>query len=208
MRGAVQKTVQRLGRSPDLIFVDGKFVIPDVEFEQMAIIKGDRLSLNIAAASILAKVIRDRQMVVASKHFPEYGFQQHKGYGTLAHRQALKEFGPTPLHRRSSNGARRMRWRRRIGKISEVLATWIYQLKGIGSSTVTDETWAELDLVVVRKEALVIVEVRSRSSGGVDALESFDHGKRRRFIRATRLYHIHFRPNGRTFIANFSVSLG
>ena len=101
MRRALQKTVQRLGRSPDLIFVDGKFVIPDVEFEQMAIIKGDRLSLNIAAASILAKVIRDRQMVVASKHFPEYGFQQHKGYGTLAHRQALKEFGPTPLHRRS-----------------------------------------------------------------------------------------------------------
>ena len=101
MRRALQKTVQRLGRSPDLIFVDGKFVIPDVEFEQMAIIKGDRLSLNIAAASILAKVIRDRQMVVASKYFPEYGFQQHKGYGTLAHRQALKEVGPTPLHRRS-----------------------------------------------------------------------------------------------------------
>ena len=101
MRGAVQKTVQRLHRSPDLVFVDGKFVIPNLEFEQMAIIKGDRLSLNIAAASILAKVVRDRQMVVASKDFPKYGFEQHKGYGTRAHRQALKDFGPTPLHRRS-----------------------------------------------------------------------------------------------------------
>ena len=83
-----------------------------------------------------------------------------------------------------------MRGRRRLGKISESLATWIYQLKGY---RVLDRNWtkrwAELDLVVVKKEALVIIEVRSRSSGGlVDALESFDRGKRRRFIRATRLY--------------------
>ena len=83
-----------------------------------------------------------------------------------------------------------MKWRRMLGKISEGLAAWVYRLKGY---RVLDRNWtkqwAELDLVVVKKAVLVIVEVRSRSSGGlVDALESFDHGKRQRFIRAVRLY--------------------
>ena len=67
----------------------------------MPIIKGDAKSVSIAAASILAKVTRDHMMEEYDKEYPEYGFAKHKGYGTAAHIAALKEFGPTPIHRRT-----------------------------------------------------------------------------------------------------------
>ena len=65
------------------------------------IVKGDSLSANIAAASILAKVSRDRLMVQIDEMYPEYGFAQHKGYGTALHIEMLQKFGPSPVHRRS-----------------------------------------------------------------------------------------------------------
>ena len=68
---------------------------------QVPIIKGDAKSVSIAAASIVAKVTRDRLMEEYDKEYPEYGFAKHKGYGTAAHIAALKEFGPTPIHRRT-----------------------------------------------------------------------------------------------------------
>ena len=75
--------------------------IDEINILQVPIIKGDAKSVSIAAASILAKVTRDHMMEEYDKEYPEYGFAKHKGYGTAAHIAALKEFGPTPIHRRT-----------------------------------------------------------------------------------------------------------
>ncbi|MGF6905573.1 ribonuclease HII [Fusobacterium sp. PH5-44] len=84
-----------------LTLVDGNFNIKNYNGKQEPIIKGDGHSLSIAAASIIAKVTRDRIMLIEDKKYPIYGFEKHKGYGTKAHIKALKENGPSPIHRES-----------------------------------------------------------------------------------------------------------
>jgi ribonuclease HII len=74
-------------------------ILPELEPPQTALVKGDLLVLSVSCASILAKTARDRLMVAAGKSYPGYGFEQHKGYGTLRHRQAVAQWGYTPLHR-------------------------------------------------------------------------------------------------------------
>ncbi len=101
MRRAVSQAVQRAQIQPDIVLVDGNRRIPDLSHPQSTLVKGDARSYAIAAASVLAKVTRDREMVSADRLYPVYGFAQHKGHGTLAHRQALTEHGPSPLHRSS-----------------------------------------------------------------------------------------------------------
>ena len=86
--------------APDLALVDG-LPVNGLPLDHRAIGKGDSASLSIAAASIIAKVTRDRFMVQLAADFPEYGFERHKGYGTKAHLEALREHGPCPQHRRS-----------------------------------------------------------------------------------------------------------
>ncbi len=81
------------------VAVDGKFIIPEIEIMQRPIVHGDREVLSISAASILAKVHRDELMVKLHAQFPEYNFAQHKGYATVEHRQALKQFGLSSEHR-------------------------------------------------------------------------------------------------------------
>ena len=97
---AMQRAIDQLGVKPDLALIDGNreknFGLP-----VKTIVKGDSLSLNIAAASILAKVTRDDLMVELAETYPEYGFEIHKGYGTKAHYAALTTHGPTPIHRMS-----------------------------------------------------------------------------------------------------------
>lgn len=83
------------------LLVDGKFELPDFPLSQTAVVKGDDTSLSIAAASVLAKVYRDRRMAALHDNYPQYGFDQHVGYGTEAHRAALIEHGPCPEHRKN-----------------------------------------------------------------------------------------------------------
>ena len=90
----------KLDPAPQILF-NNELTIPQVAIPQVPIIKGDAKSVSIAAASILAKVTRDHIMEEYDKEYPEYGFAKHKGYGTAAHIAALKEFGPTPIHRRT-----------------------------------------------------------------------------------------------------------
>ena len=85
---------------PDLLLNDA-VTIPQVEIRQVPIIKGDAKSISIGAASIVAKVTRDRLMVQYDEIYPEYGFASHKGYGAQAHVDALRRYGPCPIHRRS-----------------------------------------------------------------------------------------------------------
>lgn len=97
---AMARAVRRLQRPPAALLVDA-FHIPGLGVVQQALIGGDRLSNSIAAAAVVAKVHRDRLMKILHRRYPEYGFANHKGYPTAAHRQALHRYGPTPHHRRS-----------------------------------------------------------------------------------------------------------
>lgn len=100
MRRAAEKLAKQLGTSLDICLIDG-LPVKNFPYPQLAIVKGDSKSLSIAAASILAKVTRDKQMYALALQYPQYGFDRHKGYGTKAHMNALMTYGPTPLHRRS-----------------------------------------------------------------------------------------------------------
>ncbi len=104
MESALSQLCQRVGECPDLVLIDGNLTVPQGPDNQQAIVGGDAKSLAIAAASIFAKVLRDREMIEADREFPHYGFASNKGYGTAQHRQALREYGPCPLHRRSFAG--------------------------------------------------------------------------------------------------------
>jgi ribonuclease HII len=101
---AMRRALARLGLAPGLVLVDGRLRVPGLPWPQRAIVKGDRRSASIAAASILAKVARDAYMVRVDRLYPGYGFKCHKGYATRAHLAALARLGPCPLHRRSFRG--------------------------------------------------------------------------------------------------------
>lgn len=95
---AMKLAVNNLNIKPDILLIDG-VTLPDMPIHQVPIVKGDAKSYSIAAASILAKVTRDRLMVAYDKIFPGYGFADNKGYGSAQHIDALKRLGPTPIHR-------------------------------------------------------------------------------------------------------------
>jgi ribonuclease HII len=97
---AMQRAIGRLKTSPEWLLIDG-LPVTRLGARQTAIVKGDSRSYSIAAASIIAKVSRDRQMLEWDRKYPHYGFAGHKGYATAAHLAALAEFGPCPIHRRS-----------------------------------------------------------------------------------------------------------
>ena len=100
---AMRQAVSSLPTTPELLLNDA-VTIPDIVIPQVPIIKGDAKSVSIAAASIIAKVTRDRLMVQYDEILPGYGFAQNKGYGSKEHIEALKSLGPTPIHRRSFIG--------------------------------------------------------------------------------------------------------
>ena len=97
---AMERAIQKLSPQPELALIDGNRA-KDFGLPVRTIVKGDSLSASIAAASILAKVTRDRLMEEYDAQYPQYGFAQHKGYGTAAHYEALREFGPSPIHRKT-----------------------------------------------------------------------------------------------------------
>jgi len=99
------KAVENLAIRPDYLLIDGPFPIP-LDLPQNALPKGDSLSISIAAASIIAKVTRDRMMVDYDKTYPEYGFSKHKGYPTKAHREAIQRWGCSPIHRKTFKGVK------------------------------------------------------------------------------------------------------
>lgn len=97
---AMREAVSKLDPQPEILLNDA-VTIPLISIRQVPIIKGDAKSMSIAAASIIAKVTRDRLMVSYDEIYPEYGFASNKGYGAKAHLDALKKYGPTPIHRRT-----------------------------------------------------------------------------------------------------------
>lgn len=97
---AMRKALFSLPLKPDHVIVDG-YSIPQLKISQRGVIGGDKQSLSIAAASIVAKVIRDDMMNKFDEQYPGYGFSQHKGYGTKAHMESLRRLGPCKIHRKS-----------------------------------------------------------------------------------------------------------
>lgn len=102
---AMKRAVLDLSRLPDFLLVDGKFPVP-LHLPQKSLIKGETRSASIAAASIVAKVTRDRLMMAFHKDFPQYNFDKHKGYPTKNHKQLLQQFGPCEIHRKTFSGVR------------------------------------------------------------------------------------------------------
>lgn len=96
---AMHRAIDKLNRTPELLLIDGNRFTPYKKISHQCIVKGDAKFLNIAAASILAKTYRDDFMKEAALKYPEYGWEQNMGYPTKKHRDAIKEFGPTDLHR-------------------------------------------------------------------------------------------------------------
>jgi ribonuclease HII len=97
---AMRLALEQLPAFPEHVLVDGRS-LKNLPCPCSAFVQGDRDVYSIAAASIIAKVYRDRLMIDLDQHYPEYGFARHMGYGTVAHREAIRRFGPTPVHRRS-----------------------------------------------------------------------------------------------------------
>ncbi|KJU83593.1 ribonuclease HII [Candidatus Magnetobacterium bavaricum] len=97
---AMKKAVLQLNHPPDILLIDA-VKLPDIDIKQVSIIKGDSKSASIAAASIVAKVLRDSFMLAYHQQYPQYGFNKHKGYGTKHHIEMIRAHGPCPIHRRS-----------------------------------------------------------------------------------------------------------
>lgn len=97
---AMKRALEGLNLKPDLVLVDGPFIISDYKGKQKAIVKGDRHCISISAASILAKVARDRYMETLAQTYPEYGFEKHKGYATETHFKKIEKYGISEVHRK------------------------------------------------------------------------------------------------------------
>jgi ribonuclease HII len=104
---AMKRAIEGLGAKNGHVLVDGKFKITNLKvFQQTPLIKGDLRAAPISAAAICAKVARDQKMLELAEKYPNYGLEKHKGYATEVHRNAIKKWGPTPIHRRTFDGVR------------------------------------------------------------------------------------------------------
>ena len=217
-RGIVQATFLAMRRAldevkppPDFLLVDG-FALPGVDARQLALPGGDRRSISIAAASILAKVTRDRLMVELDGVYPGYGFARHKGYGTPAHLEAIRELGPCPAHRPSFLSGLgpppRPSSRSRRGREGEEVAARHLQAAGwelLGESFRT--RGGEVDLVARDGNCLVFVEVRNWGSAAFGpAVASIDRFKQGR-LRSTAEIFLARHPKWADLDVRFDVVL-
>jgi len=165
---AMNRAIDNLNISPEYILVDG-LRVSGLRKPQIAIIKGDSKSASIAAASIIAKVTRDRIMIGYGKQYPKYGFEKHKGYATQFHLEAIAKFGMSPIHRRSFAPVREKE-NKQMGRISlgeygedfscRFLRTKRYKIIERNYRSL----WGEIDIIAKDKDTLVFIEVKTRSS--------------------------------------------
>ncbi len=169
---AMRQAVEGLSLSPDFVLVDGTFRVPGLRCPQRPLIQGDARSASVAAASILAKVHRDRLMAAHHRRYPHYGFAANKGYATREHLAAIRRHGCCPLHRRSFRGVLEPAGPalppapQRLGAGCEEEACRLLAERGY---EVLCRNWrgrrGEIDIVARDGETFVFVEVRARTSG-------------------------------------------
>ena len=205
---AMQQAVNELKHSPNIVIVDGA-AIPELQYHQRKINHGDSLSQSIGAASIIAKVTRDRLMQKYDEWYPEYGFVRHMGYGTKEHMLALSKYGPSPIHRVSfapikgmvvmhgNSPSKMVDVRKDWGQIGENFA--VHYLENLGYRCI-ERNWrvrlGEVDAIMQDGESLVFVEVRSRHSEFAAlsfqlTAESIGKNKRRRLRMLAQWYEQH-----------------
>jgi len=182
---SVCRDVEGAGHTPEVLLVDGNQQIPGLKHKQHTIVGGDRISKSVAAASIVAKVERDRWMRKQAEVYPEYGFEQHKGYGTQSHYKALEKYGPCPIHRMSF--LKKFYDRQDRGKDAEAQVLRHYQQKGLQT---LHRNWrssvGEIDLVMECDRSLRFVEVRYREDANLEM--AFPESKKKQFQACVRSY--------------------
>lgn len=183
-RRAMEQAYVAMGRRPDLLLTDAMEHL-QVDAPIRAMIKGDATSYHIAAASIVAKVTRDRLMAQYEEQWPQYGFAQHKGYGTADHIAALREHGPCPEHRRSFIATALSPDRKQKGTFGEDMAEKYLASSGMD---VLERNWRdgphEIDIVARDGAVTVFVEVKYRADSAATPAEAVDARKRRSLTRA------------------------
>lgn len=195
------QVAQEKKRPMEYALIDGNQPVK-TSLPQRTVVQGDQFSKSIAAASILAKVFRDRQMKQFDQEFPQYGFAKHKGYGTKAHWAALEEYGPCPIHRKTflSRLVRKATGTEFENKIRER-----YEQRGF---QIIEQNWrgesAEIDLVVRKGNQLRFVEVRYREDNRLEM--AFPKSKQDQVKKAARLY-LTQNPDSQLFKKHYDFAL-
>ena len=208
---AMRTAVGKLGIRPDVL-VNDAVTSPGLDILQVPVIKGDAKCISIAAASILAKVTRDTYMKEMDREYPVYGFAGHKGYGTKSHCQAIVEYGPCPIHRRSFLGKilasrpRRTEAGLETGRRGEEEAARFLQSKGV---VILEKNFrdrdGEIDLIGEEDGVLLFIEVKYRSSSRFgDPGEAVTPAKQRSICR-TALYYLYRTGRGTQGPVRFDV---
>ncbi|MBN8554702.1 MAG: ribonuclease HII [Deltaproteobacteria bacterium] len=186
-RELVQKIEKKFSKAPGVILIDGPHKIPGVSHLQHTVIGGDGISKSIAAASIVAKVYRDRLMDDMAEKFPGYGFESNKGYGTKVHTDALKRIGPCEIHRQSFlKNFQNLE----TGQKGEDSAAEFLNAQGF---KILSQNWktpgAEIDVIAEKNGEIHFIEVRTRTRS-VEVDLAFPPSKQRQFRKAVELYRL------------------
>lgn len=189
---AMRRAIEGLSVQPKLILIDGNQNLR-LPIHSRCVVKGDAVSAGIAAASILAKVERDRYMERLDREYPQYQFAKHKGYGTALHYQMLDRYGPSPVHRASflkTYTPGKESTQALKGRLGEERVCAYLRERGY---TVLEQnyhsTWGEIDIVAQKDGILAFAEVKARSDGGVaSGREAVSAAKQKRLIQTALCY--------------------
>lgn len=191
---AMRKALGQIREKIDYILVDGNG-LPDKIYPQTNIVGGDRKSFTIAAASILAKVYRDRLMKKYDGLFPEYGFKRHMGYGTKEHREAIKKYNPCPIHRRSFSGVKEymegiFRNNKSVGKYGEQIAVRYLFDRGfeIVETNYRKGSFGEIDIIAKKDSVLHFIEVKTQTGNYFPPEVRVDNHKMKQIARIAEEY--------------------
>ncbi|MEG2814396.1 MAG: ribonuclease HII, partial [Oscillospiraceae bacterium] len=178
---AMKRAVEKLSIEPKLVLVDGN-QNPKLDIHSRCVVKGDATSASIAAASIIAKVSRDRYMKELAKQYPQYQFEKHKGYGTTVHYKCLDEFGISDVHRKSFlkkylAGEKNIPQKR--GELGEEIVTEYLISKGyLVLEKNHHSSFGEIDIIAKKENIIAFVEVKARKQGSlISAKESVNRSK-------------------------------
>lgn len=163
MRLAIQELASQ-GIEPGIILVDGDKFIPGVATRQEPLVGGDGASISIAAASVIAKVTRDRVMIEMGEKYPGYGFERNKGYGAPEHLQGLRELGPTPIHRQTFSIVRQAIYSKKYHTYAELLASAqeLAALKEVGIVIGKDNSDLKMEEIQDLRELYIKFEKKLR----------------------------------------------
>lgn len=196
---AMSRAVEALDIKPEFVLVDGNKLPKNLSVQSKCLVKGDSKSASVAAASIIAKVTRDRMMIELDDTYPEYGFKKHKGYGTSEHYENIIKYGVTPIHRMSF--LKKMREKHPTvqflgGKIGEKLSYgWLCNHGYDVIAKNYKSEYGEIDLIAIKDKYICFIEVKLRNSNCLYApKEAVTKSKQKKIIK-TAMEFMQKHPN-------------